>query len=184
MCRNLFQTLEDRSNVDDIEKNGPFRCERKDAWLGSGYYYWDSFIENAHLWGEKVYKKCNKDYVIGLSRMEFVDDAVYDLENPEHLIQFRKVVNALSETYRSKKITVAVALEQIKKSNDFIYKAIRARSMDDMKGATYRVPFKQNHSAYLDTCPHIQVCVIDKSFIGINNFKVVFPEIYCENYTI
>lgn len=33
----LYQTVEDRDNPDNIEAEGPFKCTRKDAWLGEYY---------------------------------------------------------------------------------------------------------------------------------------------------
>ena len=39
MPSNLYQTLEDKSNDNYVRENGPFCCERGDAWLGKGYYY-------------------------------------------------------------------------------------------------------------------------------------------------
>jgi hypothetical protein len=53
--KTIYQTLENRGNLDFIENNGPFICKRNNAWLGTGYYFWESFIENAHWWG----KECN-----------------------------------------------------------------------------------------------------------------------------
>jgi len=53
MTRKIYQTLEDRNNPDVVENQGPFLCNRKDVWLGIGYYFWDSFIENAHWWGKE-----------------------------------------------------------------------------------------------------------------------------------
>ena len=39
-----YHTVEDRDNPDEIEADGPFKCTRGDAWLGPGYYFWDSKI--------------------------------------------------------------------------------------------------------------------------------------------
>ena len=39
--RKAYQTLENRSNPDQIEEQGPFLCRHKNAWLGEGYYFWD-----------------------------------------------------------------------------------------------------------------------------------------------
>ena len=47
--RKAYQTLENRNNPDQIEEQGPFLCNRKSAWLGEGYYFWDSFIEKCPL---------------------------------------------------------------------------------------------------------------------------------------
>ena len=88
------------------------------------------------------------------------------------------------EKVNGKNITVAVVLEQLKQSQEFTYKAIRARAMGDMNSHIQKIPFKIGHIAYLETCPHIQVCILDKTFIGEDNFKVIFPDEYCEDYTI
>ena len=181
MISDFYQTLEDRSNVDYVEKNGPFCCERKEAWLGKGYYYWDTFVDNAHLWGDKIYK--NKNYIICLSKIE-LNNNIYDLQNPSTLLEFKQLEEKLSEVYPDKNITVAIVLEQLKQSQEFTYKAIRARAMGDMNSHIQKIPFKIGHIAYLDTCPHIQVCILDKTFIGEDNFKVIFPDEYCEDYRI
>ncbi len=183
MPSNLYQTLEDKSNEDYVRENGPFCCERGDAWLGKGYYYWDSFIGNAHLWGEKIYTNNNKNYIICLSVVE-LNNNIYDLQNPSTLLEFKKLEEKLSEVYPDKKITVAVVLEELKTSKEFTYKAIRAKAEDDMTCSKQKIPFKKKHKAYLDTCPHIQVCVLDKTFIGEDNFKIIFPSVYCDDYTI
>ncbi len=184
MSSNLYQTLEDRSNIDYVEENGPFICRRSSAWLGIGYYYWDTFVDNAHLWGEKIYKKNNKDYIICLSRVVFNSSDVYNLEDSNTLFEFKVLEQKLSDVYPDKNITVAVVLAQLKQSQDFVYKAIKARALDDMSSSKQKIPFMKNHKAYLDTCPHIKVCIIDKTFIGESNFKVIYPSVYCDDYTI
>lgn len=96
MLNDLYQTLEDKSNVDYVEENGPFICERRDAWLGRGYYYWDTFVDNAHLWGKKIYNSNNKDYMICLSKVEFSNENVYDLDCPSTLLEFQILEKKLS----------------------------------------------------------------------------------------
>ena len=184
MPTDLYQTLEDKSNVDYVEKHGPFICKRGNAWLGIGCYYWDTFVDNAHLWGKKIYKKTNKDYIICLSKVDFNNKNVYDLEDSNTLFEFKILAGKLSEVYPGKNITVAVVLEHLKQSQEFTYKAIRARAMGDMNSHIQKISFKIGHIAYLDTCPHIQVCILDKTFIGEDNFKVIFPDEYCEDYRI
>jgi len=36
----IYQTLEDRGNPDEIERNGPFSCNWNNSWLGTGCYFW------------------------------------------------------------------------------------------------------------------------------------------------
>jgi hypothetical protein len=181
----LYQTLEDRLNIDYVEGNGPFECIRDDAWLGKGYYYWDTFIENAHLWGEKIYKKLNKDYIICLSKISFDTGNLYDLTRSETLLEFNTIRKKLEETYKDKTITVRIVLEQIKNAKNFTYKAIKAESREDLRdNKNCNILFNDRYKAFLNTRPHYQVCLIDKNLIGSNNFKVVYPTEYSDNYTI
>jgi len=93
--RKAYQTLENRNNPDQIEEQGPFLCNRKSAWLGEGYYFWDSFIENAHWWGQEGYKN---NYVICESTFELDEDKCFNLvDNPEHLKLFEFTKKALIE---------------------------------------------------------------------------------------
>lgn len=66
----LYQTLEDRDNVDYVEANGPFLGNVRDRWLGKGYYFWDTFIDAAHYWGFVSYKVKGKDYIIAKSEVD------------------------------------------------------------------------------------------------------------------
>ena len=67
----LYQTLDDNDNADYVEQNAPFPCDRKNSWLGTGYYFWDTFIENAHWWGEVNYKN---SYIICKAVCDFDTD--------------------------------------------------------------------------------------------------------------
>lgn len=63
----IYQTLEDRQNYDDVEEHGPYFCCARDAngipkngvkepWLGEGYYFWDTRIADARCESGKT--KC------------------------------------------------------------------------------------------------------------------------------
>ncbi len=65
-----YQTLEDRDNRDDVEASGPFICKRADAWLGDGYYLWDTNIQWAHEWGMNSFKRNGKEYLIGKCQVD------------------------------------------------------------------------------------------------------------------
>ena len=62
----IYQTLEDRQNYEDVEEHGPYFCYAryangnpksgvKEPWLGEGYYFWDTRIADARWWGDTVY---------------------------------------------------------------------------------------------------------------------------------
>lgn len=64
MICDIFQTVKDLDNVDQLEQQGPIFCDSNSAWLGHGYYFWDSEIDLAH-WCGKVHCQYNGyDYLI------------------------------------------------------------------------------------------------------------------------
>lgn len=189
MQHKLYQTLEDRSNLDEIENTGPFKCCRNDAWLGAGYYYWDNNICHAHWWGHVAYKHNFKDYVICQSNVDFSQIKIYDLDDTLILEEFNEMVKALHKAYPNKKITVPVVIEELKrKSKEFQkYHAIKARGNNAAKydkNLPYKLRFNINNDAYLDLRPQIQICFISKDTIGNDNFKIIYPEEYAVGYTI
>jgi hypothetical protein len=101
----LYQTLEDRGNPVWVEDNGPLRCNRGNAWLGDGYYFWDSHIQLAHYWGE-MYKK---GYMI-CAASAVLDHTCWDLHNnANHRIEFEEIYNLLIEIDISRGKTITVA---------------------------------------------------------------------------
>ena len=183
--KKLFQTLEDRNNPDEVEKQGPFKCT-KNPWLGNGYYFWDSFIELAHWWGKQGYKN---NYIICQSSYDNNPEMIFDLVgNTEQLIEFKQYVKVLKETYKNKYITVSFVIEYMKKHHDFQYKAIRANPINSTNRDEYlksqRLRFSQKNVSYIELTPPLQICIINKSYIGDKNFKIIYPETYCNEYAI
>ena len=123
--RSLYQTLEDRDNPDKIEDHGPFRCNRESAWLGSGYYFWDSSIDSAHFWGNTSYKG---NYIICQSYYDYDSLEFLDLVgNTEHLYQLRVIAEKVAKR-KNVNPTVSMVIEQMKRFSKLEenYKAIRA----------------------------------------------------------
>lgn len=181
---NLFQTLEDRCNVDEIENNGPFKCSNNQAWLGAGYYYWDTFIENAQWWGRTIYQENN--YVIAKSFINFKENELYDLDNAEVLKAFTEYSSLLKESYPQKKLSPATVIKHMIDHTNFEYKAIRARgtslSYSKENHINNRLAF--TNSVFLDMNPKIQICIRDKNVIGLDNFKVIYPDTYRDDFMI
>ena len=84
----IYQTLENRCNDKDIEEHGPFFCSMRDQlgrlkkgvrepWLGEGYYFWDTRMEDAMWWGEHVYPA--KGYIVCHTQYDQHSDLLYDL---------------------------------------------------------------------------------------------------------
>lgn len=175
--RELFQAVRDMDNPDEIEQKGPFKCSRADAWLGEGYYFWESFIDLAHWWGKE---SLNNNYMICRSYCEASFPYTFDLyNNPEHLKQFQILKEVLIKEYTGKFVTVPFVLEMFKAHSDFSkeFKAIRAKAERCWRNVP-RLPFKKNSIAYLETVPPVQVCILDKSFLIDEIYEIVYPDKY------
>lgn len=189
MIRKAYQTLENRGNADDIEKNGPFLCNRKDAWLGEGYYFWDSFIENAHWWGKKG--ACYQNgYIICESSFELNEKCLDLHDNPEHMKMFSSTIQLMEEKelFKENQTTIGRVIEFLKQTIQFDYEAIRANgvnSISQQSSFSKRTPFKlgKNHQ-YWDATPAIQICFIKKDGLNRKEFKIVYPLEYCQDYVV
>lgn len=180
----VYQTLEDRDNLDKIEQDGPFLCGRNGAWLGTGYYFWESFIENAKWWGENSYKV--KGYVITQAHYTNDENECYNLiDNREHLQKLNEAIRLMEEQglYIQKKTTVSRVIEFLRSLNIFHYNATRAKA-DNCKSPSSEFSittiFNQRFpSIYLDSLPAIQVCFYKKEIpLVLSEYKIVFPEKY------
>lgn len=181
--RSLYQTLEDRSNIDEIENNGPFIFKNKKAWLGVGFYFWDSSIESAHWWGKS---SCNNNYIICESKYNYLSEDYLDLVgNTEHMDLIKKSAVILNKKSNFL-LTVPMIVEILKRTTDFLekYKAIRAYPIKSRNNSEDFIFFNDNHKAYINLDPPIQICVLDKSFLYNNKFEIIYPEIYCKDFSV
>lgn len=187
MIRKAYQTLEDRDNADEIEKIGPFLCNRKDAWLGEGYYFWDSFIENAHWWGQEG--ACYKNgYIICESSFELNEKCLDLYDNPEHIERFKLTIELIEKQglFKKRSTTIRRIIEYLKDNTNFTYEAIRVNGVNSKNPSfTKRIPFKvgKNHQ-YWDAVPAIQICFIKKDGLNRRGFKIIYPPEYCEDYVV
>jgi len=187
----VYQTLENRDNPDYVEKNGPFSCERRNAWLGDGYYFWDSFIENAHWWGCEGARYSN-GYFICKALYDLDDAKCFNLiDNPEHFDMFNKTKSLMTEKglYVPNKTTVARIIEYIKNTlKIFKYDAVRVYGINSKSFSSpysNRTLFDTNHNTkYLDSLPAIQICFYTKTSLGLRDFKLIYPAEYSEDYLV
>lgn len=95
----LYQTVANK-NKQDIEKNAPFQCTRSDAWLGKGYYFWDTFIEVAKQWGECAYKN---NYIICKTQVVCLENEILDFYgNTSQINDLKEITLILEEHYKKK----------------------------------------------------------------------------------
>ncbi|MFJ1378698.1 hypothetical protein ACILE8_10055 [Capnocytophaga canimorsus] len=187
MIRKIYQTLEDRNNPDEVESQGPFPCNRKDAWLGSGYYFWDSSIDNAHWWGKEG--ACYKNYFICESSFHLNEKCLDLYDNPEHRSLFKGIKKELKKQglYNEKNNTVRRIIEFLKNNKLFPYEAVRAEGKLSKKRESEFsniISFNWNKPQYLDLDPAVQICFVEKDTSNRKNFKIVYPPEYCEDYVV
>lgn len=167
--RQLFQSVEDRGHTLVV----PILCNDNDAWLGKGYYFWDSEIVDAHWWGQTHY---NNHYVIYKSEYDY--DSLYFLDllgNTEHRKYFFIFAQALMEK-KQKNYSVGETIEILKRVDvtfNKSYKAIRALP-ENMNNKTFRVYFDDNERFFLSNRTRIQMCVIDTCFLLDEKFVPVY----------
>jgi hypothetical protein len=181
----LYQTLEDRNNPDKILKDGPFKCERTTAWLGFGYYFWDTHIELSHWWGETVYIQKGKNYIITSCFIVDNSDDLWDLVGVgKHRIEFKRFVEELEGEFKGKEITVPKVITYLLKFNLISYQGIRVLPERSVKSQFYdkftysKIRFIDKNTATLDLIPPIQVCLFGKKCLNLNDYCIVYPGNY------
>jgi hypothetical protein len=188
-ARRIYQTLENRNNPDEIERDGPFICRNSTAWLGKGYYFWESFIENAHWWGSY----CNSNgYVICEAYYDLDDNFCFNLvDNPEHIQMFRNTIEAMKreKLYEERKTAVASVIYHLKdRLNIFKYEASRINGLNSRsKNSPYSeiALFKRDDNLrFLDLLPTIQVCFYNKKALKLRRYRIVFPDEYVDGYAV
>lgn len=171
----LFQALKDCDNPSEVIDHGPYKCTRSDAWLGDGFYFWDSIIDLAHWWGKLAY---GDKYIIGKLNYYYDDALIYDLLEPEKLNDFREYADLLRKEY-GKSYTVASVLAHMRTHPDFHYRGVRMKgehSTSSIEGK--KIFFKRRNDYYLDTKPAVQICLFHDKDVKSSPFELVYPEKY------
>ncbi len=187
--KTVYQTLEDRGNSIQVELEGPYPCNWENTWLGEGYYFWDTFIENAHWWGKEV-RKNYLAYIICRAECDFNDIDCLDLHgNTEQLKMFKdsyelsKSMGKVNET-----TTVKMFLAFLKGENKaFKYEAIRVngiRSKSINSEYSVNLMFEDRKTQYLEIIPAVQICFFDKTSLNLRNYKIIYPENYVTGYLV
>lgn len=187
----IYQTLEERQNDRDVENNGPFFCSEKypdgklkrgikEPWLGEGYYFWDTRIENAKWWGDTVYGR--KGYIICHTVYDQHSPLLYDLVGDiSQFDEFIKCANLIKEKHHIKTITFPMVLSLLKKTANFDFKAIRVWPHPKYIENTI-VKFPDNR-IMLSKVDKIQICFFDKTLLT-EPYHIVYKKSFVENQTI
>ena len=187
---NIYQTLEDRNNYEYVKKHGPFFCHErysngnlkkgiKEPWLGPGYYFWDTRIEDAHWWGKTVY---NGKYYICCTTYDQHSELLYDMVGDlEQFDDFVKCANYIKHQKISLKISFPIVLSYLKEHANFNYKAIRVWPYPkNIKETAIKFP---DRNIVLGKADKIQVCFFDKTLLTAP-CSIVPKHVFASNQTI
>jgi hypothetical protein len=183
--KTVYQTLENRgTHLRKLEANGPYPCHWENSWLGDGYYFWDTFIENAHWWGKEI-RKFNKGYIICEAICDFNDEECLDLHgNLEQLKQFKdayilakknKVIDD-SSTVKNFLAKLRGEIKSFQKFTAIRINGIKSKNYNSIYSINFL--FEDNKNQYLEVIPAIQICFFNKTSMSLKNYRIVFPEEY------
>lgn len=173
-----YQTLEDRDNIDQIESEGPFICKRKGAWLGTGYYLWDTNFEWAIEWGQKAYTNYRKDFVIAECKIDLSNECFDLVGSVQNQLDFIEAIETMiqSNKIKNKDETIVPNIIQfLKDLKIFPYKSIRA---SDMRKTGDEIYYTTDRKEFMVLKQRVQICVIVKKYVVLFPFQVVYPEKY------
>lgn len=189
--RVIYHTVEDRGNPDYVLQNAPFMGNVESSgnqWLGNGYYFWDSLIIWAHWWGERHY---NNKYIICSSSMPRFSNDVLDLTDPNECIKLAEWAEYIKKKDKTEKKLGLSRLMQILEKKNILknFKAIKANfnkkicinSNYHKTITSLRAYPGRGDDDYLDLCPHVQICVRDKSILT-KPISIIYPLEYCDGY--
>lgn len=175
---NIYQTLEDRGNYPEIESHGPYFCSLRDdcgrlkkgikePWLGEGYYFWDTRIDDARWWGEKIYERHMKGYIVCHTCYDQHSPLLYDMVGSISMFDdFIECAKIIKSEKKEKKIAFPVVLEYLRQREGFDYKAIRVWP-DPIKHITnpHAEVFFPWQQATIKKLGKIQICFFDKTLL-------------------
>ncbi len=191
--RTVYQTLRNKDNPEEVERDGPFPCNWPNAWLGKGYYFWETFINSAHWWGKA---HCEGEYFICESACIITDDNCFDLVgNTLHLMEFSDAIDDMkAKGLINDKTTVTRVLNYLRNDIKVLKtEAIRAvgytsigekKNSEFIKRMLFEVPREYKPEHYLIYAPAIQICFFKKTSLSLNGFRIIFPDEYNNNYVL
>lgn len=173
----VYQAIENRENPDEIEKNGPVKGIHN-PWLGTGYYFWDGFIENAHWWGKHHVR--SEDYMICQACIDVCEENYLDLYgNTNDIKWFSKTIEEIKRNLNIQSITVSQAISFLKRVSVRFneYTVIRAETPHCGNNLpSNSLNYVEYNKSQLELCRMIQVCVYKKEII--HEYKIVYPSMY------
>lgn len=180
---NIYQALENRNNDIEIEAHGPFFCSERysdgsfkkgvrEPWLGAGYYFWDSRIEDAKWWGKTAYGK--KGFIVCHTTYDQHSPLLYDLVGDMDAIdEFINCANLIKKKTGLSKVSFPIVLAYMKRTPSFEYKAIRVWPyLQNVKETDIKFPSSKMTLGITDK---IQICFFDKTLLT-QPYQIVYKK--------
>jgi hypothetical protein len=180
----LYQTLQDLNNPEEVLAHGPYICIDDDAWLGHGFYFWDTFTKLGHFWGKAIIKG---PYMICRGECDFNSQICFDLHGePEHIELFNAIYDVMEdEGLIDEQTTVSDIFYHLhEKLGIFQWKAVRISGVNTIAARTfdgeytYRLQFVPGQKQYFDRMPPVQICIYDLEALKFKNFEIYYPDKY------
>lgn len=176
--RTVYQTLKFRDNNDEVLAHGPFDCNKANAWLHKGYYFWEEFLEPAHHWGKNW---CSGKYIITRAECLVFSEQLFDLVgNVNHIREMNNIIEYLrKQGLVNAKTTVAHVIDFLKKQDIFDYVATRADTTESFKRnyPLNKLQYDITNNTALIMNPAIQICIYDLEKALFSNFEIVFQSV-------
>ena len=191
----IYQTLEDRGNYEEIERHGPYFCSiyeedgsikkgTKEPWLGEGYYFWDTWERDALWWGEVIYHSHCRGFIICHTTYDQCSPLLFDLVgNLAHVRDFEKCVLFIIERDKKRRVSVPYVLKRLKESETFNFKAVRAWPRTISNPDTHSKVFFPGNKTIIKGLEKVQICFFDNTLLG-RPFKICMKCPFPENFTI
>ena len=174
-----YHTVENRNNFDYIVDNVPFKCTKNNAWLSSGYYFWEHDLERAHLWGKMAYN--HSGYII--CKFKLTLENLFDLHGRrDHQNEYQALLETLKElnpNWNDKKIPVGYAIKILRELNNLqegIFSFDSVRAADHPKPDYHK--FVEGRKEQMDLNPRIQICLFEKTKLNLSEMNMVYSEQY------
>ena len=181
----IYQTLEDRGNYEEVESHGPYYCSltdrrgnlkkgAKEPWLGEGYYFWDTRIGDARWWGDTIYGRYYKGFVVCHTCYDQHSPLLFDMVGSVAMFdEFERCVEHVKAKRHTAHVSFPLVLEYLKRRGDFTYKAIRVWPDPKIQATNPQIGvFFPGGLASVRRIEKIQICFFDKRLL-VQPFTIV-----------
>lgn len=176
----VHQTVDDKDNPDDVEKDGPFKAQRLSSlYLGDGYYFWDDHLRLAHWWGNV---HCGGRYIICEGELKVEKKRFLDLVGSrQDMIELKRMIDDLgiqNKPLGSIIETLKTIARRPGRSGIFPFQVIRA--FDRYRGGFdhFRTEFAENRKGHTYLDPIYIICMVEKNKLLLRSYRIVFPPQY------